>query len=350
MSSLNNIAWKKFKKDPLGYFGLLIILFSIFISLFVYFLVPDKSSYANQMHLELSTKPPGFNVLILKFPDIQKQNISFFEKMFFGNHNSLQEIPILSINEKEKKYIKYSDSSEKKYSSLNNENYILENRTYYLGTDKYGRDLLSRLLIGTRVSISVGFISVFISLIIGVSLGSLAGYYKGKIDDFIMWLVNVIWSIPTLLLVIAITLALGKGFWQVFIAVGLTMWVEIARIVRGQVLSTREEEYIQAGKVLGLNSFRIIFNHILPNVLSAIIVISAANFASAILIEAGLSFLGLGVQPPVPSWGSMIKDHYAYIIMNKAYLAIIPGIAIVTLVLSFILVGNAVRDAFDVRT
>ena len=114
MSSLNNIAWKKFKKDPLGYFGLLIILFSIFISLFVYFLVPDKSSYANQMHLELSTKPPGFNVLILKFPDIQKQNISFFEKMFFGNHNSLQEIPILSINEKEKKYIKYSDSSEKK--------------------------------------------------------------------------------------------------------------------------------------------------------------------------------------------------------------------------------------------
>lgn len=349
MSSLNNIAWKKFKKDPLGYFGLLIILFSIFISLFVYFLVPDNSSHANQMHLELSTKPPGFNVLILKFPYTQKQDISYFEKMFFGNHNSFQEIPILSINEKEKKYIKYSDSSEKKYSSINNENYILENRTYYLGTDKYGRDLLSRLLIGTRVSISVGFISVFISLIIGVSLGSLAGYYKGKIDDFIMWLVNVIWSIPTLLLVIAITLALGKGFWQVFIAVGLTMWVEIARIVRGQVLSTREEEYVQAGKVLGLNSFRIILNHILPNVLSAIIVISAANFASAILIEAGLSFLGLGVQPPVPSWGSMIKDHYAYIIMNKAYLAIIPGIAIVTLVLSFILVGNAVRDAFDVR-
>jgi peptide/nickel transport system permease protein len=150
-------------------------------------------------------------------------------------------------------------------------------------------------------------------------------------------------------MVIAITLALGKGFWQVFVAVGLTMWVEVARIVRGQVLVIRELEYVEAGKSLAFKSLRIIFKHILPNVIGPVIVISAANFAAAILIEAGLSFLGIGAQPPMPSWGGMIKDHYAYIIMDKAYLAIIPGMAIMSLVLSFILLGNGLRDAFDVR-
>ena len=164
-----------------------------------------------------------------------------------------------------------------------------------------------------------------------------------------MWFVNVIWSIPTILMVIAITLALGKGFWQVFVAVGLTMWVEVARIVRGQVLIIRELQYIEAGRALVFSSFRIIFKHILPNVIGPVIVISAANFAAAILIEAGLSFLGLGAQPPIPSLGGMIRDHYSYIIMDKAYLAVIPGLVIMTLVLAFMLLANGLRDAFDVR-
>jgi peptide/nickel transport system permease protein len=127
------------------------------------------------------------------------------------------------------------------------------------------------------------------------------------------------------------------------------MWVEVARIVRGQVLVIRELEYVEAGKALAFKSFRIIFKHILPNVIGPVIVISAANFAAAILIEAGLSFLGIGVQLPMPSWGGMIKDHYAYVIMDKAYLAIIPGMAIMSLVLAFMLLGNGLRDAFDVR-
>jgi peptide/nickel transport system permease protein len=177
----------------------------------------------------------------------------------------------------------------------------------------------------------------------------LTGYFRGRTDDIIMWLVNVIWSIPTLIMVIAITLALGKGFWQVFVAVGLTMWVEVTRIVRGQVFSIRESEYVEAGKALAYKPFRIIFKHILPNIIGPVIVISAANFAAAILIEAGLSFLGIGAQPPMPSWGGMIKDHYAYIIMDKAYLAIIPGVAIMSLVLAFMLLGNGLRDAFDVK-
>ena len=231
---------------------------------------------------------------------------------------------------------------------LAGDNFVVSN-IYYLGTDKYGRDLLSRLLLGARISFSVGFISVFISLLIGIPMGAIAGYYGGVIDKIVMWFINVVWSIPTLLMVIAITLALGKGFWQVFIAVGFTMWVEVARVVRGQILSVKEKEYIQAAHVLGFSDFRIIFKHILPNVLAPVIVISAANFAAAILIESGLSFLGIGAQPPMPSWGGMIKDHYAYLIVDKAYLAIAPGLAIMVLVLAFMMLGNSVRDALDVR-
>jgi peptide/nickel transport system permease protein len=222
-------------------------------------------------------------------------------------------------------------------------------KKFILGTDQFGRDMLSRLMIGARVSLSVGFISVFISLVIGIVVGSLGGYFRGRVDDAVVWIINVVWSIPTLLLVIAITFALGKGFWQVFIAVGLTMWVEVARVVRGQMLGIREKEFAEAAKALGFRHLRIIFRHLLPNVMGPVIVISAANFASAILIEAGLSFLGLGVQPPVPSWGSMIKENYAFIILDAAFLAILPGLAIMLLVLSFMLVGNALRDALDIR-
>lgn len=223
-------------------------------------------------------------------------------------------------------------------------------KKFYLGTDKYGRDMLSRLMAGTWISLSVGFISVFISLVIGISLGALAGYFRGWVDDVIMWIINVVWSIPTLLLVIAITLALGKDFWQVFVAVGLTMWVEVARVVRGQVLSLREKEFVEAGRALGFTNRRIIFRHIIPNVLGPVIVISAINFAAAILIEAGLSYLGIGAQPPQATWGKMISEHKGYIITCDAYLAVLPGVAIILMVLAFVLVGNGLRDALDSKS
>ena len=222
-------------------------------------------------------------------------------------------------------------------------------RRFILGTDSLGRDLLSRLMAGIIVSLSVGLISVLISLTIGITLGAIAGYYRGWVDEVVMWFINVVWSIPTLLMVIAITLVLGKGFVQVFIAVGLTMWVEVARIVRGQFISLREASFIEAGRSMGFSHTRLMLRHMLPNAWGPVIVISAANFASAILIEAGLSFLGIGTQIPMASWGTMIKEHYGYITTDLAYLAYLPGLCITALVLAFTLVGNGLRDALDVR-
>ena len=192
-------------------------------------------------------------------------------------------------------------------------------------------------------------IAVVISLTLGILLGSLAGYFGKWVDDIIMWSINVIWSIPTLLLVFAITLVLGKGFWQVFIAVGLTMWVNVARLVRGQVLAVKQLEYIEATRALGFSNIRIMFKHVLPNILGPVMVIAASNFASAIVIEAGLSFLGVGVQPPQPSWGLMIKENYNFIITHNPMLAMAPGIAIMLLVLAFNLLGNGLRDALNVK-
>ena len=222
-------------------------------------------------------------------------------------------------------------------------------KKYWLGTDRLGRDMLSRLMLGTRVSLTVGLVSVLISLIIGVAIGAIGGFFRGWVDNLIMWIINVVWSIPTLLLVIAITLVLGKGLVQVFIAVGLTMWVDVARVVRGQTLGLREQEFIEAGRALGYTNTRLIFRHVLPNILGPVIVICADNFANAILIEAGLSFIGLGAQPPTPSWGAMIREHRPYITTDADYLAIIPGFAIMLMVLAFVILGNGLRDAIDVK-
>ncbi|TVZ55844.1 peptide/nickel transport system permease protein [Lutibacter sp. Hel_I_33_5] len=352
--SLWQLAFQKFKKNKVGLFSLWFIFICGFVALFCYPLAPDSTNNANQMHLEIHSKNPGFSTLMLTFPSKEKKEQSWFQFLLNGTQNSETELPIKSYKtvQNQLEVIAYSDGLAKQYplSTFNNtpEKYI-EQRTFYFGTDKFGRDLLSRLLIGTRISFFIGFIAVFISLLIGVFIGAIAGYFGGKIDAFIMWVINITWSIPTLLLVIAIILALGKGFWQVFIAVGLTMWVEVARIVRGQVITTKQQQYVEAAKALGFSDFRIIFKHILPNILAPVIVIAAANFAGAILIESGLSFLGIGAQPPTPSWGAMIKNHYNYIIVGKPYLAIIPGLAIMSLVMAFMMIGNALRDALDVK-
>lgn len=337
--SPNRQILKNLIANKLSLTGMIIIGFFLLIAILGPSVRPDKSHKANQQFLSLARKNPGFQCLMLQIKTesgVELRPIKRYEEvnettMMIEDYNELDEnlkLEEITIQTGEMEII---------------------NKTFFLGTDRYGRDLLSRLMAGTWISFTVGFISIIISLVIGIFLGSLAGFYRGKLDELIMWFVNVVWSVPTLLLVIAITLALGKGFWQVFVAVGLTMWVEVARVVRGQFISMREKEFVEAGQSLGYNNSRIIFKHILPNVLGPVIVISAANFAAAILIEAGLSFLGLGAQPPQATWGKMIAEHKGYIITGDAYLAIFPGIAIFLLVLSFVLVGNGLRDAFDTK-
>lgn len=350
--SLSALTWKRFKKEWEGMISLAFIVLVVLVSILGYLITPDHSPHCNHQQLEIALRKPGFSVELLQVQQpIAAPKVSFFQKMLNGQPYPYQTVPISkSIDAGDSLRVQLFEQSDwASYAKSDLANTPVVRHTFRLGTDRYGRDVLSQLMIGTRVSLAVGFLSIFIALVIGITVGAIAGFYRGKVDDVLTFIINVVWSIPTLLLVIAISFALGKGFWQIFIAIGLTMWVDIARVVRGQVISLREQDFVESGKALGYSNLRIIFKHILPNITGTVIVISASNFSSAILTEAGLSFLGLGVQPPMPSWGMMMKENYAYIVLDKAYLAIVPGIAIMLLVLSFMLIGNALRNAMDVR-
>jgi len=397
--SPNQKALKRLLKNKAAVLGIIIICISVLIALFAYAIVPDSSPDANEQILEIATEKPNFTMKMLKVRknrEVEDPNILKF--LWGGKESAHRYIPIREDKDLEfyqdkiivEKYtgrdragepdtfnladVVYPISLENPkisntggtlafHNVLNEkQNYSIEQlqteikennietKKYLLGTDKFGRDNLSRLILGVRVSLSVGLVAVLISLLIGITAGSIAGYYRGWVDEVIMWIINVFWSIPLLLWVFALVLALGREFWQIFLAVGLVMWVEVARIVRGQFFSVREKEFVEAAQSMGFSDFRTIFKHILPNIVGPVIVITAANFASAIIIEAGLSFLGIGVQPPRPSWGTTLNEYYKYIGSSKSFLAILPGIAILILTLGFNLVGNGIRDALDVRS
>ncbi len=395
-ASPNQRAWQRFKRNKPGVFGLVLIVISFVLAILGFLITPDSTPFANDQISEIRDAKLGFEIQLLKVRknrNFESQNI--FQTMLFGQENEFQLIPITEFDflkdslkvqiyqgeEEETKLVKYSFadiiypiSATQNEIKTNNENQLftnvdnekqrvkltelkqqiqnehITNQTFWLGTDHFGRDILSRLIIGIRVSLMVGLIAVIISLSIGILMGSIAGYYGGKVDDFVMLMINTVWSIPTLLLVFALIIALGRGFWQIFLAVGLTMWVDVARIVRGQIMSIKNIQFVEAVKSFGFSDFRIIFRHILPNILGPVMVIAAANFATAILIEAGLSYLGFGIQPPQPSWGNMLKDGYGYFISSNIYPAFFPGLSIMLMVLAFNLVGNAVRDALDVKS
>lgn len=366
-------VWLKFRRNKFALSGLIFILLLMLMGGLGYLIMPDDSPNANTMHLQLTNKKPGRSfqfVIISKNPKVKK--VSFFERMLYGQEPDFKSIPITSYRISShqvyiREYIGEDEQAEESSyklkdlcnncmlpSKLGNEKQLFERnniytKTFLLGTDIYGRDLLSRLILGIRVSLSVGLMAVLISLFIGVSLGAVAGYFGGKVDAAISWFMNVVWSLPSLLLVIAISFALGKGFWQIFIAVGLSTWVDVARLVRGQVMALKEVEFVEAARALGFSTSRTIIKHILPNIAGPVLVVASANFASAILLETGLSFLGFGAQPPMPSWGSMIKEHFGYIIMDAAYLAVLPGLAIMFTVYAFNVLAIGLRDAFDVK-
>ena len=395
--SPNQKALRRLKKNRPALFGLGLIAFSIVVAIFGYVLSPDSTPNANDQLPIIALKDFGFQVKILKIRknrEIEKSN--FLSVMLWGSENEFELVPINNFNIKGDSVfyekcvgenpetgeilrgrseaihiadvaynIPYEETNkvqvEQDFYIIGNKKFeknktlqLVENqivtRRFYFGTDNYGRDNLSRLIIGVRISLIVGLIAVIISLTIGILLGALAGYFGGRLDNFIMLLINTIWSIPTILLVFAIVLAFGKSIGIIFLAVGLTMWVDVARLVRGQVLALKEISFVEAAQSMGFSTRRILMRHILPNILGPVMVVAASNFATAILIESGLSYLGFGIQPPTPSWGTMLNENYGYAIGGKPFLALVPAVAIMLMVLAFNLVGNGFRDALDVKS
>lgn len=395
-------AWGIFRRNTPALAGLIIFVFLIVCSLFSGWLVQDGSPHAGRQFSELGRLAPGSKVQLLKVSKSEHvPEISCIEKLYQGQPLQYKYFPLQENAEiflqsdslwvqtwqGERRYfllplvlhavntdLKFNkfclDYGRKPYAVLNGkyiwqtdagyESYTqsaleeklyrdhLEGFTFYMGTDGFGRDVFSRLLLGSRISIGVGVVAVFISLLLGVVLGALAGYTGGKTDACIQWFVSVIWSLPSLLLAMVLSFVLGKGIWQVFIAVGFTLWVDVARVVRGQVMGLKNMSWVEAARTLGYSNFRILFLHIVPNLTGPLIILAASNFATAVLIESGLSFLGIGIQPPVPSWGNLIQEGYTQIVLsNGQWLAIFPGAAILILVVSLNLIGYGLRDAFD---
>ncbi len=411
--SPNQKALRRLLRNKPALFGLVVIAVAVLVSILGYAISPDATPDANDQMPAVALKNPGFKVNMLKIKknrNIEQPNL--FSKLLFGSPSEFDFVPINSwffepgrldsltppqyaasflyekyagedpttgqlikgvVNSLHPVNIVYAVNPDNAKITLNNTTYQffdLKNKaqsidievikkqvkdqifekTFYLGTDNFGRDTLSRLILGVRISLLVGLIAVIISLTIGILLGALAGYFGGRIDDVVMLVINTVWSIPTILLVFAIVLAFGRGISIIFLAVGLTMWVDVARLVRGQVMSLKQIQFVEAAQSMGFGTSRILLRHILPNILGPVMVVAASNFATAILIESGLSYLGFGIQPPTPSWGTMLNENYGYAIGGKPMLALIPALAIMLMVLAFNLVGNGFRDALDVKS
>ena len=348
-------TWQRFRRNRPALVGLWFVVAAVLVALFGYVLAPDNSPDANAQIPEIALQPPGFRVSILPVKtNNEAAPSSWYSVLLNGQPLSFKPVPIEPSSLKtvrDSVHFQYFGKNGRWSAvptvQLNDQE--IQTRHFALGTDKYGRCILSRLILGFRVSLLVGLIAVVISLSLGLMIGAAGGYFGGRVDDMVMLVVNTVWSIPTLLLVFAVVLALGRGIGIIFLAVGLTMWVDVARVVRGQVLAIKQLAFVEAAQSMGLGHGRILLRHILPNLLGPVMVVAAGNFATAILVESGLSYLGFGVQPPTPSWGTMLNENYGYALSGKPLLALAPALAIAFTVLAFNLVGNGLRDALDVR-
>ena len=355
---------KKLRRSKITLASLLFIFTMALLSVFAYLVVPDNTPDANDQLPDFALKRAGTSGMVLT---MKSNGMNAGEGSWWSGYpkNHIEQpfdsivfqddAMLLTINGR-KKPILYqqvlpenllSKTREEKSREIN-QNYISK-KTFWLGTDRYGRSVLSRLILGIRVSMMAGLLAVIVSLLLGVTLGALGGYFGGWVDNVTMYLVNVTWAVPTLLMVFAIVLALGRGSEAIFLAIGLTMWVDVARIVRGQVKESKEILYVTAAKAIGQKELAIIFRHILPNITGPVLVVTAANFATAILIEAGLSYLGFGINPPTPSLGNMLNENYGYALSGNVIIALAPAIMVSLLVLAFNLLGSGLRDIMDVK-
>ncbi|MCO6461240.1 MAG: ABC transporter permease [Saprospiraceae bacterium] len=372
------------------------IVLCVFLALFAYLITGDKTPDINEQITGIGLKRPGFKVTLIAFPKPhQVENPGFIKFLLNGKPNNFYYVPVsqYAISKDSLTYRPYDgdtpvnkiapvtvhkaqwllgnrvidvvqhgqgyqvtldDGRLKELARTEVDDQLkkqgIEERTFWLGTDLFGRSLMDRIVLGIRYSLFVGLLAVLISITIGTVIGMVSGYFGGKVDDVLSYIMNVFWSIPTLILVFAIVLVSGRGIQNIFIAVGLTMWVDTARLVRGQVLALKKEKYVESVRSMGMKTPRILWRHILPNMLGPLIVIAVSNFASAIIVESGLSYLGFGIQPPTPSLGSILSENYGFILSNKPFLAITPVVVLLLLVLAFNLVGNGVRDIFDVKS
>jgi len=317
-----------------------------------YGIITDRTENANSQIIEFARLPPGTIVTGLKI--MPRQPSSFFSGWINPLQGETMFYPILKntvwnvVNDT----LIFSDyNGLHRRIPLSNQVVKLDERIYFFGSDSFGRDVFSRLVLGTRVSFSIGVFAGLFSLVIGLGIGLISGYFGSWTDKICNWFISIIWSFPSILLAILLSFSFGKGYYQLVFAISLTLWVELARIVRGQVIALKESLFIQSARVMGFPSVRILLRHLLPNLAGPVIIITVSNISTAVLLESGLSFLGMGLPAPVPSWGSMLFEGYTFLAMKQGkWLAFFPAFALSILILNFYWLGSILRDKLDVKS
>ncbi|NIA18483.1 MAG: ABC transporter permease subunit [Simkaniaceae bacterium] len=328
------VARQKLMRDPAAIMGLAFVCLIVFAGLFAPLIAPMDP---NAQVLEFMNQPPGFSGEVIRFrlrPDLPVQMVAVKEVNVNGNR--VEYIDHLNRTFTLHKNQLSGDTKEEWYGT----------HRYWLGTDNFGRDVLSRLLYGARISLLVGISASTLSLIVGLLLGAVAGYYGGWLETIIMRFTDIMFGFPTLLFLIGITAAFEPSLLVVFVAIGFVSWPGMARLMRGQVLAVKEREFVKAATVLGFSKWHVLWKHVVPNCLAPVIVAYTLGIAGAIMAEASLSFLGLGAQPPISSWGAMINTGKDFLRMAP-WISMMPGVAIAMTVLGFNLLGDGLRDALD---